>query len=238
MVYAQPRIRPGEWDAQTPLGFWDTNGPPNLGQTTRPYNKQQQQQQQQQQQRTWQIVDFAVLADHRVKLKESEKKDKYLDLAKELKKLWNMKVTVISIVIGVLCRVTTLVKKTRRLGHKRTSRNNSNYSIVEIDQNIKKSQGDLRRLVVSQTSVKNHQLTLMWKTTQECCEQYWTSPGGNTPQGTNYTANCLPSRKLYKLDEPDTQDIAGEARTNSSVMYSYGPPHMAKQKQDDQLEHT
>ena len=31
---------------------------------------------------------------------------------------------------------------------------------------------------------------------------------------------------------------AGEARTISSVMYSYGPPHMAKQKQDDQLEHT
>ena len=32
--------------------------------------------------------------------------------------------------------------------------------------------------------------------------------------------------------------IAGEARTNSSVMYSYGPTHMAEQKQDDQLEHT
>ena len=44
--------------------------------------------------------------------------------------------------------------------------------------------------------------------------------------------------KLYKLDEPDTQDTAGEARTNSSVMYSCRPPHMAKQKQDDQLEHT
>ena len=56
------------------------------------------------------------------------------------------------------------------------------------------------------------------------------------PQGTNYTATCLPSRKLSKLDEPDTQDTAGEARTNSSVMYSYGPPHMAKQKQDDQLD--
>ena len=63
------------------------------------------------------------------------------------------------------------------------------------------------------------------------------SPRGNTPQGTNYTATC-PSRKLYKLDEPDMQDTAGEARTNSSVMYSYGPSHMAKQKQDDQLEHT
>ena len=38
--------------------------------------------------------------------------------------------------------------------------------------------------------------------------------------------------------QPDTQDTAGEARTNSSVMYSYGPLHMAKQKQDDQLELT
>ena len=33
------------------------------------------------------MVVFAVLADHRVKLKESEKKDKYLDLAWELRKL-------------------------------------------------------------------------------------------------------------------------------------------------------
>ena len=72
--------------------------------------------------------------------------------------------------------------------------------------------------------------------THECCEQYWTSPGSNTSQGTNYTTTCLPSRKL--LDEPDTQDTAVEIRTNSSVMYSYGPPHMAKQKQDNQLEHT
>ena len=47
------------------------------------------------------------------------------------------------------------------------------------------------------------------------------------PQDTNYTATCLPLRKLYKLDEPDTQDTAGEARTNSLVVYFYGPPHMA-----------
>ena len=43
----------------------------------------------------------------------------------------------------------------------------------------------------------------------------------------------LPSRKLSNLDKPDMQDTAGEA-----VMYSYGPPHMAKQRQDDQHEHT
>ena len=56
--------------------------------------------------RTYKIVDFAVPADHRIKLKESEKKDKYIDLARELKKLWNMQVTIIPIVIGVFGTVT------------------------------------------------------------------------------------------------------------------------------------
>ena len=40
--------------------------------------------------------------------------------------------------------------------------------------------------------------------TQECWEQYWISLGDNTQQSTNYTANCLPSRKLPKLNEPAT----------------------------------
>ena len=33
---AQPRIHPGEWDAQCSLGFLDTNRAPNFNQTTRP----------------------------------------------------------------------------------------------------------------------------------------------------------------------------------------------------------
>ena len=33
------------------------------------------------------IVDFAVLAGHRINLKECEKKDKYLDLAREIRKV-------------------------------------------------------------------------------------------------------------------------------------------------------
>ena len=41
---------------------------------------------QQKKKRTCKIVDFAIPADHRIKLKECEKKDKYLDLARELKK--------------------------------------------------------------------------------------------------------------------------------------------------------
>ena len=49
---------------------------------------------------------FAVPANNWIKLKEYEKKDKYLDLARELKKLWNMKVTIIPIVIGAFGTVT------------------------------------------------------------------------------------------------------------------------------------
>ena len=60
---------------------------------------------------TCKIVNFAVPADHRIKLKESEKKDKYLDLARELKKLWNMKVTIIPIGIGAFVTVTKWLLK-------------------------------------------------------------------------------------------------------------------------------
>ena len=49
----------------------------------------------------------------------------------------------------------------------------------------------------------------------KCCVQSWTSPGSNTPQDTNCTATCPLSQKLFKLDEPDMQDTAGEAEMNS-----------------------
>ena len=48
------------------------------------------------------IVDFAIPYDSRVETKEFEKLEKYQDLARELKKLWNMNVRIIPIVIGVL----------------------------------------------------------------------------------------------------------------------------------------
>ena len=41
------------------------------------------------------------------------------------------------------------------------------------------------------------------------------NPGSNTQLGTNYTVTYHLSRKLYKLDEPDMPDTAGEARTRS-----------------------
>ena len=57
------------------------------------------------------IIDFAIPADHWIKLQEYEKKDKYLYLARELKKLWNMKVTMIPIVIGAFGTVTKGLQK-------------------------------------------------------------------------------------------------------------------------------
>ncbi len=73
-------------------------------------------------------------------------------------------------------------------------------------------------------------------TTLECWEQYWTSPGDNTPRDTNYTATCLPSRKLYRLDEPDTPDTAGEARASSNVAFSNRPLYTNAQVLKNQLE--
>ena len=46
---------------------------------TRPYNNQQEKE-------NCLIVEFAVPDEHKVKLKKNEKRDKYLDFARELKK--------------------------------------------------------------------------------------------------------------------------------------------------------
>ena len=52
------------------------------------------------------IVDLSVLADHRIKLKECGKKDKYPDHARELKNLWCIKVIITPVVIGAFGTVT------------------------------------------------------------------------------------------------------------------------------------
>ena len=51
-------------------------------------------------------MDLAVATNHNVKLKESEKRDKYLGLTKELKKRCDMKVTVTPITIEALGTIT------------------------------------------------------------------------------------------------------------------------------------
>ena len=54
----------------------------------------------------------------------------------------------------------TIAKGARRLGNRRTSRDHPGYMIIKIVQNTEKSPGDLMRLAVTQTPIRNHQLTL------------------------------------------------------------------------------
>ena len=96
--------------------------------------------------RTCRIVNFAVPLDHRVKLKENEKKDKYLNFAWELKKLWNMKVSYTNCNWCYWYSHQRIIKGTGGLGNKRTSGDHPNYYIIEISQNTEKSQGDLLSL--------------------------------------------------------------------------------------------
>ena len=113
--------------------------------------------------RTCRNVGFPVPADHKVKLKKREKRDKYIDLARERKKLWDMVVTVIPVVIGILGTVNKgLVKGLRNVEIR--ARDNPNYSFTKICQNTQKRPGDLRGLAVTLTPVGNHQLTLVRKT--------------------------------------------------------------------------
>ena len=69
-------------------------------------------------------------------------REKYQDIARELKKQWIMKVTVIPVVISALGTVSKKLVQgtgTRGLGNKRTSGDHPNYSIIEIDQNTEES---------------------------------------------------------------------------------------------------
>ena len=105
-------------------------------------------------------MDFAVLADHRIKLKECEKKDKYLDLGIE-KTVEHAGDNYSNCNWCVWNSNKRITKGTGRRGSWRTGGDHPKDTIIENGQNTKKSPGDLRRLTVTQTPVKNHRLTLM-----------------------------------------------------------------------------
>ena len=114
--------------------------------------------------RTRRILNFAVPADHRVKLKECEKNDKYLDLA------WEWKKPVDHESDGYTnCNWCSWYNhqrtgtKTEGHGNNGTGGDCPNYSIVEIGHNTPKNQGNLRRLAVAQTPVEDYQLKLTQK---------------------------------------------------------------------------
>ena len=124
--------------------------------------------------RTYRIVKFAVPADHRVKIKENKKRDEWIDLAREqTKQNKNKKNPIKYEAVGdTNCNwcarnnLQSIGKGTGRRRNQRTRGDHPDYSI-KIGQNTEKSSGDLRRLVIAQTPVKNHQLTLVGKTRKE-----------------------------------------------------------------------
>ena len=54
---------------------------------------------------------FTVPMNHIVRIKENEKREKYMNLARELRMLWNMTVTMIPIVIGAFETVPNVLEK-------------------------------------------------------------------------------------------------------------------------------
>ena len=107
------------------------------------------------------IVDLTVPADHRIKLKESKKKDEYFDVARESKKLRNTKVTSVAMVVDVLGTMTKgLLKGLDDLedrGRVETTQTTALLSTARI----------LRRVLGTWGDVLSHKL--QWKT----ISQYW-----------------------------------------------------------------
>ena len=57
------------------------------------------------------IAHFAIPYDSKIELKEQEKIEKYQDLRRELKKIWNMKVNITPIVIGAMGAIPKKLRK-------------------------------------------------------------------------------------------------------------------------------
>ena len=90
---------------QTPMGLWRRDGSPIISQKTRPYNNQQQQKKKKKKE-NMQNCGLRCPGWPQNKTERMWKKDKYLDLSRELKKLLNLKMTIIPIVIGTFGTVT------------------------------------------------------------------------------------------------------------------------------------
>ena len=154
MVYTQlESVRENETHTLF-LGLWDTNGLPNPDQKTRPSDNQQKKKKKKKKKkekkkerkeniRTCHLLDFAVSTDDRVKIKEYEKRDKYLDFDRELKKKQNNYGSWSN--GDTNCNWCTwngtqrLGKGAGRVGNRRISRDHHNSCIVQISQNTEKS---------------------------------------------------------------------------------------------------
>ena len=93
-------------------------------------------------------MNFAIPAKHWIKLKESKKWDRYIDLVRELKKK-KQKTMEHEGDLDTNCNWWTwnnsqrIDKGTRQLRHQRIRRNHQHYIVTKISQNTEKSPGDM-----------------------------------------------------------------------------------------------
>ena len=128
------------------------------------------------------------------------KERQYLDLVGELRKLLNMKLTVIPVVIGTL---ETVLKD--------LDRDLDNLNIRGLTETIKTTAllnpGNLGRLAVPQIPLKEHHLSLPWK----ICKEY----NNNKNKNNNYSRR----KKLYWGENPE-RDLPGRYANNVTICSS------------------
>ena len=92
-------------------------------------------------------------------------------------------------------------KGTRRMGNRKTNWDYSNYSIAKISQNTVKSFGDLRTHTLTQTPVKDHQLTKVWRTCKDGSSNLGqTTRPSYSQQKTENLLNCGLCRPQNKIE--------------------------------------
>ena len=95
-------------------------------------------------------MDFVIPTDHGLKTNENEKRNKYLDVTRQLRKLWNIWVTVIPIgndVLGTASKGSVTSLEELEIG-----RRFETVQIIELlrsARNSRKSPGDPRTLAVT-----------------------------------------------------------------------------------------
>ena len=115
----------------------------------------------------------------------------YLDLARELKKTMEYEVDgYTNCNWGARSNPQSFGKGTRRLRNRGRSRDHPSDSMIEVGQNTEKSPGDLRKLNVTQTSVKDPQL--VWNLLRS--------------DNNNNNDNAVPADHRIKLKENEKKD--------------------------------
>ena len=114
------------------------------------------------------LVDYIIPVDHRVKIRENEKRDKYLDFARELNVLWNMRVMVIPNIVDAPGTVPkSLEKRLVKLEIRVRINTIQTAALLKSPRILRRVLDTWRDLLSLRLQLKDHQLMVEWKTYKE-----------------------------------------------------------------------